>query len=240
MSAVGHAVLQFCGRVEGHEHSVIHDRDAVAELVGFVHVMRRQQNGQARGFLQFGDHFPHRRARHRVEAGGRLVEEHDFGRVHQAARDFQAPAHSARKTADQFVGKFRQADGFQQLRDQSLALGARQSVELGVDHHVFARGQLRIGRERLRDHANGVADAVGIRDHVVPAHFGRSRGGRRQRRHHANQRRFSRAVRPQQAEDFPGVHREAHFLHGHEIAKLFFQFGDFDRVVFRRSSCRIW
>jgi len=103
-----------------------------------------------------------------------------------------------------------------------------------VDHHVFARGQLRIGGERLGNHANGVADAIGIRDYVMPAHLGRAGRGRRQRRHHANQRRFSRAVRPEQPEDFTRVHRETHFVYGHEIAKLFFQFGDFDRVVICR------
>jgi hypothetical protein len=28
------------------------------------------------------------------------------------------------------------------------------------------------------------------------------------------------------------VHGETHVLHGHEIAKLFFQFGHFDRIGF--------
>jgi hypothetical protein len=37
----GHAVLQFHGRIERGEFAVVHDGDAVAELVSFVHVVRR-------------------------------------------------------------------------------------------------------------------------------------------------------------------------------------------------------
>jgi hypothetical protein len=88
-------------------------------------------------------------------------------------------------------------------------LSARQPVELRVDHQVFARGQFRIGGEGLRDHANNVANAIGIPDHVVPAHLGRSGDWRGSRRHHANQRSISRAIRPEQADDFPRACREA-------------------------------
>ncbi len=105
----------------------------------------------------------------------------------------------------------------------------------------FARSQVRVGGERLRNHADGVADAVRIRYHVVPADHGHARGGRRQRRHHADQRRFPRAVGSQQAEDFARMDREAHFVYSHKIAKLFFQFDDFDRIGFNcihRRLCR--
>src|ERR1700686_1341432 len=60
----------------------------------------------------------------------------------------------------------------------------------------IARGQLRIGSERLGDRSSGVANAVGIRDHVMPAHLCRSRSRRRQRRHHANQRGLSAPFGP--------------------------------------------
>ena len=40
-----HVILQLRRGIEGHEHSMVHDRDPVAQLVGLVHVMRRQQNG---------------------------------------------------------------------------------------------------------------------------------------------------------------------------------------------------
>ena len=123
-----HAVLEFCRRIERHEQPVVHDRDPVAEPVGFVHVMRRQQDGQAGRFFQLVDHFPDGAARDRIEARRRLVEEEDLRRMYQAARNFQAPSHPAGKASDQLVGEIAQAHRFQQLRDQFLALGARQAV----------------------------------------------------------------------------------------------------------------
>ncbi len=92
--------------------------------------------------------------------------------MHQAAGDLQPPAHAAGKAAHQFVGEFSKPHGFEKPRDDFLALRGGQPVELGVDHHIFARGQLGIGRERLGDHSDGVANAVGVLDHVVPGHYG--------------------------------------------------------------------
>ena len=38
------ALLQRLRRVEGEDPAVVHDRDAVAELVGLLHVVRREQD----------------------------------------------------------------------------------------------------------------------------------------------------------------------------------------------------
>ncbi len=106
----------------------------------------------------------------------------------------------------------------------------RHAVELRVNQHIFVRGQLRIGRERLRDHAEDVAHAVGIGANVVPGDARRARSRRRERGHHADQRGLARAVGPEQAEDFSLGDAEADVVHGHELAELFRQMVDFDRV----------
>jgi hypothetical protein len=60
------------------------------------------------------------------------------------------------------------------------------------------------------------AHGVGVANDVVPGHDGRAAGGRHQRGEHADECAFARAVRPEQAEDLAGVHREAHVIDGQQ------------------------
>ena len=57
--------------------------------------------------------------------------------------------------------------------------------------------------------------------HVVSADHRGSGSRRRQRGQHADQRGLARAVGPEQAEDLAVMHREADFVHGHEIPEVF-------------------
>ena len=89
--------FSFSGESSAFELAVIDDRDAVAQLVGFVHVVRRDEHRQVALRLDPLQHLPHGDARDRIEAGRRLVEEEDARLVHQAARDLDAPPHAARE-----------------------------------------------------------------------------------------------------------------------------------------------
>ena len=64
------------GRVEREQLAVVHDRDAVAELVGLLHVVRGEQDRLPVG-VQLAHDVPERDAALRVKAGGRFVEEED-------------------------------------------------------------------------------------------------------------------------------------------------------------------
>src|SRR4029077_10571841 len=99
-----------------------------------------------------------------------------------------------------------------------------------MDHHIFTRGELGIGGQRLWDDADGVTNAVGISHHVMSADHGSARSRRRERSHHTDQSRFTCAVGPEQTENFAGMNRETNFLHGNEVPELFLQLGDFNRV----------
>ena len=54
------------------ELAVRHDADAVAQDVGLVHVVRRQEYGPI--FLRAGEQIPQLAARERVHAGRRLIQ----------------------------------------------------------------------------------------------------------------------------------------------------------------------
>ena len=112
----GDAVLQVRGRVQRDEFAVVHDGDAVAQLVGFVHVVRGEQDGEADCSLAAFRIISHTLVR---ETGSRPVvgssRNRMLRRMHQAARDFQAPAHAAGKRAHQRFAEARQVHGFQQF-----------------------------------------------------------------------------------------------------------------------------
>src|SRR5271165_9240 len=64
----------------------------------------------------------------------------------------------------------------------------------------------------------------------MPGDTRRSRGDRNQRRHHADQRRFPRPIRSQQPEDLSFFYLEGNIVHGGEVAVLFHDVRDFNRV----------
>ncbi len=63
---------------------VIHDRDAVAEPLCFIHVMRRQDDGAPR-LLELVHQVPQVAARLRIEPRRRLVEKQQLGIADQRA-----------------------------------------------------------------------------------------------------------------------------------------------------------
>ena len=79
--------------------AVVHDRDAVAETLGLLHVVRRQQDG-APGGLEARDVLPELQAALRVEARRRLVEEEHLRIARQRAGDREPLALAAGELAD--------------------------------------------------------------------------------------------------------------------------------------------
>src|SRR5581483_4711828 len=70
--------------------------DPVGELLGLVHVVRREEDGLAETAETF-DHVPRRAARGRVETGRRLVEEDELRVADQGERDVEPPPLAARE-----------------------------------------------------------------------------------------------------------------------------------------------
>src|SRR5919199_195396 len=101
--APGHAVAGRAGperrrRALGDDPALLDDRDAVAERLRLVEVVRRQHDGLAE-VLQRAHDVPRRPARRRVEAGGGLVEEDQLGVADQREREVQAPQLAAAQRA---------------------------------------------------------------------------------------------------------------------------------------------
>ena len=84
-------------RVDREQASALNQRDAVA-AVGFVHVRRRDEDRQPAAF-EPAEQIPELAARHRVDAGRRLVEKQDLGTMHERAAERELLLHAARQRA---------------------------------------------------------------------------------------------------------------------------------------------
>jgi hypothetical protein len=74
---------------------VIDDRDLVRELVGFLEVLRRQQDRRALA-AQVADDLPDLVPTSRIETRGRLVEEEHARLGEQAGGEVESTSHPAR------------------------------------------------------------------------------------------------------------------------------------------------
>src|SRR5580704_15233897 len=86
--------------------------------------------------------------------------------MHQPARNLETPAHAARESTHESFAETREVHGLEQIAHEARAPRRRNAVELGVNHNVFLGGQFGIGRKGLRNHADGITNAVGILAYV--------------------------------------------------------------------------
>jgi len=86
------------GAACGDDPPASEHRDAVGQVLGFVHVVGGQEDCLAE-LAQAGDDVPRGTACCRVEPGRRFVEEHDLRVADQGERDVEAPALPAREVA---------------------------------------------------------------------------------------------------------------------------------------------
>ena len=82
--------------------ALVDHADAVGHLLGFLDVVRGQDDGDAGG-AQPAHHLPHVLAQLDVDAGGRLVEEQDARLVRQRLGDHHAALHAAGQRHDLVV-----------------------------------------------------------------------------------------------------------------------------------------
>ena len=94
--------------------AVVHDADAVAELVGLLHVVRGQEDRLAVG-VQLAEDLPQGDAALRVEAGGGLVEEQDGRAVHDRPGHHQPLRHAAGERHHRRLGPLGQVELHEQL-----------------------------------------------------------------------------------------------------------------------------
>src|SRR2546427_7087941 len=127
---------QLLGSSLGDDLAVIHDRDAIAEALGFLHIVRREQHRPAVR-TEAADDFPQLPARLRIQAGRRLIEEQQLGFADERARDGEALLLTARERHDARLALFLQLDEGEHFID-----GVRLPVERSEQREDLADLQL--------------------------------------------------------------------------------------------------
>ena len=104
---------------------VVDDPDPVGEHVGLLEVLRREEDGDTLVAREPRHLLPERRAALDVEAGRRLVEEHDARSVHEREREVEPALHAAGVAANLAIGGVGETDAVEQL------VAARPAFTLG-------------------------------------------------------------------------------------------------------------
>ena len=164
------ATDQLAGRLVGDHPAVVDDRDAVAELLRLLQIMRGQHHGDA-AIVQGADVGPQLLAQLDVDPRGRLVEHQHRGRVDHRLGDHQPPLHPARQRAGIGVRLVLEVDGAEQVHALPRALG--DAVQPGLDLQRLERGEEGIEQDLLVDDPDRRLGVPGVFVDVEPPDRGR-------------------------------------------------------------------
>ena len=200
--------LELVRRAAGDDHAAVDDREPVAEAVGLLEVVRRQEQRHALG-LQPPQLVPERRARGRIDAGRGLVEEQQPRPVHEPAGQVDAPAHAARVGPHLPVGGLLEAEQHEQLVGARARLRAREAIQAAHHVQVLAAGGVARESRLLHREADRAAHCAGLAYDVVARDRRAARGRRQERAEHAHRGGLAGAVGPEQAERLTLLDAEA-------------------------------
>ena len=110
---------------------MIDERDAIAELVDFVHVMRGDDHGPLKPVPEIEDAIPHRFASRRIKPHCRLIEKQHRGPVQQTLRNLETSNHAAGIMADEAMRDLCQTHSIQRAFDPLLSFSPWHSIETG-------------------------------------------------------------------------------------------------------------
>ncbi len=198
---------------------MVDDRNALRRPIGFVHVVRRQEHGDALGFIEVPDVRPQLIPRLRIQSERRLVEKQDSRRVKQTACNLEPAFHPARKLLHRSVAPIPQLEQLEQQLDPFTPNLARHVIQHAVQVHVLVGGQLVVEARILEHDPEPPARVERTRHRIEAIKAHRSAGGMQQRRQHLDRRGLAGAVRSQKGEHFARVDVERHAVNGAQLAK---------------------
>ena len=181
------------------------DRDqVVADPLDLAEQVRGDDDGDAELRPDPADQLEHGGTAGRVEAVGRLVEQHQPGRAHQGLGQLHPLLHAGGVGADQPVPLLVQADVAQRLRGTLLGHRGRQARDPAQVGDEFGRGH--VGRQAvvLGHVAEQGPDRLAAGPAVVAKHLGLALGRRDEAEQDLDQGGLARAVGADQPGDAGG------------------------------------
>src|SRR3954468_9488232 len=209
--------LQLRRRVDGERLAAIENRDALAEYVRLLHVVRREQR-RLPGAVEVREDPPEIDPGLRVDAGGRLVEEQHLRRVHQRAGQHQPLRETTREAEDHRVGPLGERELLEQVVGARSSAGAGNAEEAAVVVEVLPDRERPVERVRLRDHADLALHVGGVPPHVEAGDERTSSGRDHRGGQHPDRGRLARAVGAEEPEELAAPHLEVEPVGGYEGA----------------------
>src|SRR5690348_832603 len=212
-------LFEFRGCAPRDDCAVVHDRDAMRDAVGFVHVMRREKNGGALGLVEILYVRPKLVAALRVEAERRFVKEQNFRRVQKTARDFEATLHSAGKRLHEILATLPEFERFQQILDAFGTDFARHVIKNAVELHVLVSRLLGVKARVLKHNAEALASLFLMRPRVEAIECDAAARWPKQRGEHFDRCGFAGAIRAEKGKDLALGNVEGDALYGFNFVK---------------------
>ena len=203
------------GFVDREHPSLLDQRHAVA-TVGLVHVGRGDDDREPRG-LQVVQQVPELAARDGVDAGGRFVEEQEFGPMHERAREGELLLHATRELPRATV--LESFDLLVDRRDDVVALFERRAEDRGEEAQILLDAQVGVEREATRHVADALADLPEVADHVAAKDRRGAGVGYEECGDDPEQRRLAATVGTHEPEQLTSAHVEGHLVERDRAAK---------------------
>ena len=159
------ALEQGIGLTRHHEVAGVDHHDAVAHLLHVVEEVGGEQHRDAER-AEAGHQLEHLLASERIEAGGRLVEQHQLGIAHERLGQLGALAHPGGEAADRPEARLVETDQVEDVRSPLAGGTRRQPAELAEGGHEVRRRL--IGRQAVvlghvaepRPHGDGIGGDI--------------------------------------------------------------------------------
>ena len=171
----------------------------------FVHVGRRHQDGDAVG-EELGQQLPELTARHRVDAGRRLVEQNQLGLVHQRAGERQLLLHAAGEAIRQTVAERCELRHLEEPAATSLVV--RDAMDLGEEGHVLVDREIAVQAEALGQVTDPLRNPPVIARRILVEDAHLARVSVKQAAHQSNRRRLAGAVGSDETEHLAACNLE--------------------------------
>jgi len=149
--------------------------------------------------------FAHAHTSQRIESGSWLVKDEQFRIVHQGLRQSYALEHPARKLAGVTISDVRKFKFLQHLRGALAELRITHAVQRAIEADQLGRGTM-IESHVFRQEPD--AAPGGCVSKYVSQHFTPAAAGKHESYGQMHGRGFTRAVRPEKAEDFAAFHAQ--------------------------------
>ena len=184
--------------------------------VRFVEIRGGHEYGHAL-FEDAAQDIPEFAAGDRIDAGGRLIEENNLGRMDQCAREREFLLHAARQRLRQAFSKRGQPRKIEQFVPPFLI--ALDPVNLGKEFDIFVYGQIAIQREGLREVADARLDFFRLGSEIKSKNLPRPTRWIQDAAQEPDRGALAGAVGADQAEHFAAVHFQIKTGHGLHPAK---------------------